>query len=141
VTIGPHTIHATCVALNRRGVLIIGPSGSGKSAVALQLMAFGCILVSDDQTVLTVQDGTLTARAPAVLKGRIEARGIGILAADTIPFARVILAVDLAQAETDRLPPERCVTMHGCSVPLVHRVESTHFPAAILQYLKAWRIA
>jgi HPr kinase/phosphorylase len=141
VTDGPATIHATCVALNRRGVLILGPSGSGKSALALQLMALGCALVSDDQTVLTPQDGTLTARAPAALKGRIEARGIGILAADAISAARIVLAVDLAQAETDRLPPERRVTIHGCSIPLVHRVESAHFPAAILQYLWAGRIA
>ncbi len=141
MTDGPATIHATCVALNRQGVLILGPSGSGKSALALQLMALGCMLVSDDRTALTRQDGTLTARAPAALKGRIEARGIGILAADTIPVACIVLAVDLSQTETDRLPPERRMTIHGCSVALVHRVESAHFPAAILQYLRAGRIA
>jgi HPr kinase/phosphorylase len=141
LTNDPGTIHATCVALNGQGVLILGPSGSGKSALALQLMSLGCALVGDDRIILTPQDGILTARAPAALKGRIEARGVGILAAETAPRARIAFAIDLAQTETDRLPPERHVTIQGCSIPLVHRVESAHFPAAILQYLSAGRIA
>jgi HPr kinase/phosphorylase len=141
VTDGATSIHASCVALNGRGALILGPSGSGKSALSLHLMAMGCALVSDDQTILVPQDGVLTASAPAALSGRIEARGIGLLAAEPCAAACIILVIDLAQVETDRLPPERRITIQGCTVPLVHRVESAHFPAAILQYLRGGRSA
>jgi HPr kinase/phosphorylase len=135
------TLHASCVALGANAVLILGPSGSGKSALALQLMAFGCRLVSDDRTVLTCRDGALFASAPAAIRGRIEARGIGILAAETTPSAHVALATDMGVAGSDRLPLERHLTLLGCPVPLVHKVESTHFPAAVLQYLKGGRSA
>ena len=80
----PVLLHASCVAISGRGVLIIGPSGSGKSALALQLMAFGASLVADDQTELTVQGGTLIARCPPTMSGLIEARGLGILRAQVV---------------------------------------------------------
>jgi HPr kinase/phosphorylase len=135
------TLHASCVALGANAVLILGPSGSGKSALALQLMAFGCHLVSDDRTVLTCRDSALFASAPAAIRGRIEARGVGILAAETTPAAHVVLAIEMGVAGSDRLPPERYLTLLGCPVPLVHKVESAHFPAAVLQYLKGGRSA
>lgn len=138
---GPDSIlHASCVALDGRGILILGPSGSGKSALALQLMAYGCTLVSDDRTIVTVRDGWLSATAPAAIAGRIEARGVGLLGA-AAAAARLTLAVDLARTETERLPPERWLELLGASLPLLHRVESGYFPAAILQYLKAGRCA
>ncbi len=133
------TVHASCVALDGRAVLVVGPSGSGKSAMALQLMAYGCRLVSDDRTILTCRDGVLFAAAPGAIRGRIEARGVGILAAEPIAAARVVVAVDMGVSETARLPPERHMTLLGCPIPLVHKVESAHFPAAVLQYLRAGR--
>lgn len=135
------TLHASCAALGADAVLILGPSGSGKSALALQLMAFGCRLVSDDRTVLTCRDGELFASAPAAIRGRIEARGIGILAADTAASGHVVFAIDMGITETERLPPDRHLTLLGCPVPLVHKVESAHFPAAVMQYLTAGRSA
>ena len=77
-------IHATTVQLGAHGVLIIGPSGSGKSDLALRLIGEGALLVSDDQTRLTLKDGRLIATAPATIAGRIEARGIGIQRAPQI---------------------------------------------------------
>ncbi len=70
----------------------------------------------------------------------IEARGVGLLAADVVPSARVVLAVDLSQVEANRLPPPRETVIAGHAVPVL-RVESSHSPAAILQYLKAGRRA
>ncbi len=134
-------LHAGCVCLSGRGVLILGPSGSGKSGLALQLMALGCDLVSDDRTAIAARDGVLVATAPAAIRGRIEARGVGLLAAEPVRAARVVLAVDLARLEADRLPPWRVHTVLGVDLPLLHRVESAHFPAAIVQYLKAGRAA
>jgi HPr kinase/phosphorylase len=95
--------------------------------------------VSDDQVALSVEGGRLIARAPAAIRGRIEARFVGILNAETIPEAEVALAVDLDRAETDRLPPRRSKKLLGVTFPLLHNAAIPSFPAAILQYLKAGR--
>ena len=61
----PETIlHATCIAWQGRGVLIRGPSGSGKSALALGLMAHGAVLVADDRVKLSLQNGQEGTRRP-----------------------------------------------------------------------------
>ena len=132
-------VHASSVAFGRRGVLILGASGRGKSTLALQLMGMGCALVSDDRTALAARDGVVVAASPKRIRGRIEARGVGILKADPLPVARIVLLVDLDETEERRLPPERMRDLLGVALPVVHRVESPHFPAAILQYLKAGR--
>ncbi|MCV2881596.1 HPr kinase/phosphorylase [Actibacterium sp. XHP0104] len=140
-TPGTITFHATCVALNGRGVLITGASGTGKSALALELMARGAELVSDDGVMLRLIDGVPVASAPAAIRGMIEARGVGLLAAETCPAAPVVLVVDLDHPETERLPPMRETRLLDVPVPLVHNCVYPHFPAAILQYLKGGRRA
>ena len=134
-------IHASCVTLGRLAVLLVGPSGSGKSALALELMALGAQLVADDRTVLTLRDTGLIASCPASIRGRIEARGVGLLAAESAAHAQVVLAVDLGATETERLPPLRHMIVLGHSIVLLHTPEHRHFPAAILQYLKGGRSA
>jgi HPr kinase/phosphorylase len=137
-------LHASAVAWagagQPRGVLILGASGSGKSALALQLMAFGCVLVGDDLVTIEARDGVLLARAAKPLQA-IEARGVGILAASLLDLTPVTLAVDLDSTETERLPPQRHATWLGVNVPLVHNSAFPHFPAAILHYLKHGRVA
>ncbi|MER5171664.1 serine kinase [Thioclava sp. GXIMD2076] len=137
-----HILHASCVALDaQRAVLILGASGTGKSTLALKLMAIGGQLVADDRTDLTFRDGGLLARAPAAIRGRIEARGVGILAADVLEEAFISLVVDLDRTETERLPPLRNISLYGVSLPLVLRLQHGHLDAAIWQYLKAGRVA
>lgn len=136
---GPHPIHATAVVLAGRGVLILGASGSGKSALALELMARGARLVADDRVELRLREGAVLASAPAAIRGRIEARFVGILQAETVPEAPVALVVDLDETETQRLPPRRSKNLLGVMVPLLHNAANPSFPAAILQYLKAGR--
>lgn len=132
-------IHASCVVLDRRGVLILGASGSGKSALALQLMALGAKLVADDRVILRASKGRLIAAAPGAISGRIEARFVGILRAEPAGPSPVKLVVDLDRAETERFPPRRSKNLLGISVPVLHNSDTRHFPAAILQYLKAGR--
>ena len=132
----PVNLHAGCVALDGRGVLILGPSGSGKSALALHLMALGCELVSDDRTDLVARDGRLLASAPAATAGLIEARGVGILRAAARDRAEVVLAVDLGTAETERLPPRRHICVCDVTIPLLHGLSAPHFPAMIVQLLR-----
>lgn len=133
------TLHATCVAVEGRGVLITGPSGSGKSGLALSLMALGARLVADDQVTLSITEGALWATCPPAIRGMIEARGIGLLAADPVDAAEVVLVVDLGTPETERLPPRREVSYLGRTVALVRRGEGPHFPAALLHYVRAGR--
>ena len=131
-------LHATAVAFEGKGVLILGAAGAGKSGLALQLMAMGCQLVADDQTELTRTGDAIWARAPDAIKGLIEARGIGILQAQPTE-AQIILAVDLDQIENDRLPKPHEMDCLGLALPCLHKVDSASWPAAILQYLKGGR--
>ena len=92
-------IHATCVEMDGKGVLLMGPPGSGKSDLALRLIDGGARLVADDRTDLVLNDDKLTARAPKELAGRIEVRGIGIVALDAVQDIPVALVVEMAPAE------------------------------------------
>ena len=129
-------VHGTCIAVSGEAVLITGASGSGKSSLALQLMAFGADLISDDQTRLTRNAGDVIASAPETLVGLIEARGIGILNAVSGAPARLALVVDLDHVQQKRLPAPMTVCFLGVSVPCLHKVDTMAFPAAILQYLR-----
>lgn len=133
------TVHASCVALDGRGLLILGASGAGKSALALSLMALGARLVADDRTILTAREDDLIATCPPSLRGLIEARGLGILKADPVESVPLVLAVDMDQTEAHRLPPLRSITLLNRPITLVHSVPSPHFPAALAQYLRAGR--
>lgn len=128
-------LHASTVAFRGRGVLICGGSGSGKSALALNLMALGGGLIADDRTEVTPRDGVVFASCPPTISGRIEARFVGILAAETHPPAPLALVVDLDHTEDQRLPPLRWRDIAGIRLPLLHNVALPHFPAAIRQYL------
>ena len=126
----PLTLHASAVANGPKGLLIKGKSGTGKSTLALELIALGARLVADDQVVLHPQDGGLLMSAPDPLKGRIEARGLGILQTEQAPaFASAV--VDLDQTETARLPDPRETVIAGEPLPLYHRVENTAFASML----------
>lgn len=133
------TLHASCVAVQGKGVLIIGASGSGKSSLALQLMAFGADLIADDCTKLMRVGPDVVAKSPANIANMIEARGIGILNATAAPQTKITCVVDMDNAEQDRLPIPRFYPLLGLEIPLLHKVENTAFAAALLQFLKAGR--
>ena len=133
--------HGTCVAVDGRGLLILGPSGAGKSALALRLLSLGAVLVADDRTELLVENDRLIARCPAPLRGLIEARGLGILHAPTVEMTAIALVVDLGQTEEQRLPPARAITILGCRINLVLQVQNSHFPDALMLYLRHGRQA
>jgi len=137
---GPQTLHATSVALGDRGVLIRGASGSGKSSLALQLIALGASLVADDRTIVHRSFDGVSLMAPDTLIGKIEARGVGILPAPTTSCAKLTLIVEMDRTEDDRLPPWRQACLLGHSVPVLRKLEAAHFPAAILLYLKHGRV-
>jgi serine kinase of HPr protein (carbohydrate metabolism regulator) len=118
------TVHATAVSLDGVGVLLRGPSGSGKSDLALRLIDGGAALVSDDQTQLRREGAGLIVEfprsGPAALRGRVEVRGVGILAVPSVLQARLGLVVDLgAEHAIERLPEAQSCHYLGIAVPLV----------------------
>jgi serine kinase of HPr protein (carbohydrate metabolism regulator) len=113
------TIHASCVSIKGRAVLIEGRSGEGKSDLALRLIDRGAVLVSDDQTVCHRQGGKLIASPPATIAGRIEVRGLGILEmpyVERVPVALLIVILDTPP----RFPEDpRTRRVAGVDVPVL----------------------
>lgn len=107
--VSSETLHASCVAIHGRAVLIEGRSGTGKSDLALRLIDRGGVLVSDDYTVLTRRDGMLSAAPPTNIAGKMEVRGLGLIEVDhvrDVPVGLVVVAdndpVRMPDAEASR---------------------------------------
>ncbi len=112
-----HQIHGTCVDLSGTGVLLRGPSGSGKSDLALRLIDCGAVLVADDRVDLVVQDGSLTAAAPANLAGMIDVRGVGLAQLPSVARARIGMVIDLVDDDAvERLPEPAVCRLLGVDV-------------------------
>jgi serine kinase of HPr protein (carbohydrate metabolism regulator) len=112
------TVHASCVAIAGRGVLIAGRSGAGKSDLALRLIDRGAALVSDDYTELRRSGERLLARAPARIAGRIEIRGIGLVECEAAGDIPVCLYADLDRTP-ERLPDAASLRLAGLDIPSV----------------------
>ena len=134
-------MHGTAVEHLGAAAILVGPSRSGKSTLALELMSMGARLVSDDLIVLRRPGKRLEVTPPPDAPGGIEASGIGILAAECAGCAEVRLIVDLGLRETDRLPPRRTRELLGTEVDVVHGAGNRNIAAAVLQFLKSGRIA
>lgn len=136
----PVTIHATTVASDGSGILIIGASGSGKSGLAIELIARGARLVADDRTIVDRHPDRIIARPPDAIANRIEARGVGILAAPGLAEAPLRLVVDMDHLETQRLPDWHETEILGLPLPCLRKSLHSHFPAAILLYVAGCRL-
>jgi serine kinase of HPr protein (carbohydrate metabolism regulator) len=113
------TVHASTVAIGGRAVLISGPSGSGKSDLALRLLDRGFALVSDDQTIVRRDGDRLIAAAPPNIAGKLEVRGIGIVEMERLDNVPVALIVELT-SDIQRLPDDsRERPLLGVALPLV----------------------
>jgi HPr kinase/phosphorylase len=129
------THHATAVAFGERAVLLRGPSGSGKSDLALRLLALrrealvafgiadiGAIaLIADDRVELVRRDCALIASVPDALHGLIEVRGLGLhRVTATRGATNVNLVVDLVPTEPiERMPEPMTVDIEGIALPLI----------------------
>lgn len=122
------SIHASAVLVGARAVLITGPSGSGKSRLAFDLILAGkagqiasAHLVGDDRVLLSAAGGELIVRPVPALAGLIEVRGLGIRSCDHVAQAAVGLLVALAAEDAARMPlPDALkTTVLGLTLPRV----------------------
>jgi serine kinase of HPr protein (carbohydrate metabolism regulator) len=114
------TLHASCVAIDGRGVLLTGGSGSGKSDLALRLIDRGATLVGDDGILVEARDGRLHARPGPNIEGQMEVRGLGILTFPSLAEAPLALVIALDQSVSrmpDELLPVRVI--EGLTLPLI----------------------
>ena len=110
---------ATCVAIAGRGVLIEGPSGSGKSSLALALIDRGAVLVGDDGVLLEAAGGRLLARPHPNIAGRLEVRNLGLLSFDTCLQATISLLLVLDEAAKRFVAEAESAERAGIRLPLV----------------------
>ena len=123
------TLHASCVVWQEMGVLLRGPSGIGKSDLALRLIDHGAVLVADDRVLIERDGDRLLASPPEILAGLLEVRGLGILRFPHQAKAPIRLVVQLVElSEMERLPESATEDILGISLPL--RLLSAREPSA-----------
>ncbi|HEU5047810.1 MAG TPA: HPr kinase/phosphatase C-terminal domain-containing protein [Rickettsiales bacterium] len=116
----PLQVHASCVAIHSKGVLLFGEPGSGKSDLALRLIDRGAVLVSDDRVNLRKEGEHLIAKAPENIAGLMEIRGLGIMRLTMESDVPVCLAVQLVDRRVvDRLPVAETFECLGMHIPQI----------------------
>jgi HPr kinase/phosphorylase len=133
-------LHATAVAVDGRGLLILGASGTGKSSLAIELLTLGAKLISDDGVWLQTAENPPLLERPSQATSLIEARGIGLIGAgDPLESAPLALAVDLERAENNRLPPRRSIALGDRYIPLLHAARQHRLAPALILMIRHGR--
>jgi HPr kinase/phosphorylase len=149
-------IHASCIVCagagaafgtpSDGGVLLLGDSGSGKSDLALRLVAMGAGLVADDRCEIFFDGTTLRARPPRTIAGLMEIHGVGVVALPFVPEARIALVVRASETHPQRLPERRryrpppiiALPQHLCPPEIFVHALAASAPAKILAAVAAF---
>ena len=132
---GPVEVHGTAVSVDGRGLLILGPSGSGKSRLAVGMMALGAGLVADDRVEIGPGRPPLLA-APARWPGLIEVRGLGLIRVEPAGPVPCHAAIDLGAGGGGRLPDHGTLTLGDADVTCLRWGEGRPYAAALMLYLR-----
>ena len=116
---GSLIMHASCVDVNGSGVLIVGRSGSGKSSLAINLLALGSKLVADDQCELVRKNNSFRISKPASLPKSIEIRGVGLVSVPMVKETSLDWVVNMDEVEKERMPTPQFTEIGGFRVPTV----------------------
>lgn len=131
-------LHATAVRFQSKSLLILGPSGSGKSKLAIDMISLGATLISDDRVWLCIEDQRLCLEAPEQVSGQIEARGLGILRVK--PSVRgpteLDYCLDLSLESRERLPFTQEVTKLGHKILVLPGLPIVPSASALMLLLK-----
>lgn len=135
--------HCSVVEIGNDGILIEGDSGAGKTSLAMGLIEtfnnlnISSKLVSDDQAILSIVEGSLIAKAPKPIAGKVEIRGFGIACVPFVQNAKISLIVKLIEDEKiERMPEVETTKLHGVSIPLLN-LPMRH-EAQSIRIVKAW---
>ena len=96
-------VQASVVSIKGRALAIEGPTGSGKSSLALALIDRGAQLIGDDGVTLTRQGETIIASPPPNIAGLIEVHGVGLIEHPAHSHAPLALILKLG-ASAERMP-------------------------------------
>jgi serine kinase of HPr protein (carbohydrate metabolism regulator) len=138
---GPSNVHGTAIVVDGTGLLFIGPSGSGKSALAFDCLAeaslrgLSAALVSDDQVFLSRRGGRAFGQRPEAIRGLMELRYSGIVSLDSIEEAELHFAISpVVSADSPRLPPEneRLSLSPDIHLPVIRVPFWSRFPLALI---------
>lgn len=132
---GRLTLQATVVAVGNIAVLIRGESGTGKSGLALQMMAAGATLIGDDGVELDNVDGALVAHPVPATEGLIEARHVGLLRVPYSKSAVVRYVVDLDTEAGLRLPHRETDVFMGVELRVIFGKNAPNLAAALTALL------
>jgi HPr kinase/phosphorylase len=141
----PSTIHASAVLVGAKAVLIRGPSGSGKSLLAWNLVQAGAHgdlpfarLVADDRAYVEAHGSRLLVRPAPQLAGMIEVHGLGIRQLAYEPKAAIGWVIDLASPDGARMPGKEAqeTTVLGVAVPLLSIATDTDALPLFLAWLR-----
>tara|TARA_B100001559_G_scaffold178414_1_gene149351 strand:- start:91 stop:507 length:417 start_codon:yes stop_codon:yes gene_type:complete len=128
-------LHASAVSFSGKGILILGASGSGKSKLALALISCGAILIADDQVILNNNKNEIVLSAPKAIRGKIEARNIGILEVSSTK-AQLCLVVSLDKTEHNRLPKTKYTEYFGKKIQILHCKDLNGLEHSLIHFLK-----
>lgn len=127
-------IHATAVFYQGSGVLIRGPSGSGKSDLAIRLIEDGANLIADDYVRIDTDVDKILLSAPKNIAGLIEVRGIGVINMESIKDVPLRVIFDLKPTSSiNRMPENLNEIIEGISIPVV---EISAFECSVLSKIK-----
>jgi serine kinase of HPr protein (carbohydrate metabolism regulator) len=113
-------VHGTSVSIDGDGVLFRGPSGSGKSDLALRMINYGAQLVSDDQVCLTRRNDNIFMSSPPTIRNSMEVRGIGIVNTIAQKEAPLLLVLNMSPNNAaSRMPIWQLCTFLDIKVPAV----------------------
>jgi HPr kinase/phosphorylase len=129
-------LHASAVAVCGKGCLILGQPGSGKSTVALEMIALGAVLVADDRVNLALVGSKVEMSAPDTIAGLIEARGCGLIRMRHTKSELVLIA-DLEAASQERLPKLQTRDLLGCACPVIFGKERVGLASILVAALKS----
>jgi serine kinase of HPr protein (carbohydrate metabolism regulator) len=136
-----HNIHGTAITVGGIGLVFVGPSGSGKSALAFDCLAEARLLglkaglVGDDRLLVSLVDGKVLASGPLPIRGLIELRYCGIVALECVLNAELQYAIcPVVADENARLPAdnERHILVHDIALPMIRVPSWSRFPLSLI---------
>ena len=112
-------IGATAISYQKNAILIQGPSGIGKTSLALQLVERGARFIGDDVVEIFLKNNRLYCKAKEKLKGVIEVRGLGLVGGLKVARpAPVLCLIRLHKKPTERLPKQKTISLLNKKIPV-----------------------